>query len=57
MGKKVPMRTEAKSHDPADDHIAILERSPERVRSFFQDEQVRYVDQKLHRPGSMVAQE
>jgi transposase len=42
MGKRVPVRTKAKLRDAANDHMAMLERSPERVRSYFQDHRVRY---------------
>lgn len=42
MGKRVPARTKVKLRDAANDHMAMLERSPERVRSFFQDQRVRY---------------
>ncbi|ABM37051.1 IS630 family transposase [Polaromonas naphthalenivorans] len=42
MGKRVPVRTKAKLCDAANDHMAMLERSPERVRSYFQDQRVRY---------------
>lgn len=42
MGKRVPVRTKAKLRDAANDHMAMLERSPERVRSYFQDQRVRY---------------
>jgi transposase len=42
MGTWVLQRTKAKLRDAANDHMAMLERSPERVRSFFKDQQVRY---------------
>jgi transposase len=42
MRKRVPVRTKAKLRDAATDHMALLERSPERVRSYFQDQRVRY---------------
>lgn len=42
MGKRVPVRTKAKLRDAANDHMAMLERSPERVRSYFQDQRVKY---------------
>lgn len=42
MGKRVLVRTKAKLRDAANDHMAMLERSPERVRSYFQDRQVKY---------------
>lgn len=42
MGKKVPVRTKEKLRDAANEHMAMLERSPERVRSFFQDPRVKY---------------
>jgi hypothetical protein len=42
MGKKVPVRTKAKLRDAANEHMTMLERSPERVKSFFQDPRVMY---------------
>jgi transposase len=42
MGKRVPVRTKARLRDAASDHMAMLERSPERVRNCFQDQRVRY---------------
>jgi transposase len=42
MGKKVPVRTKAKLRDAANEHMTMLERSPERVKSFFQDPRVKY---------------
>ncbi len=42
MGKKVPVRTKAKLRDAANEHMAMLERSSERVISFFQDPRVKY---------------
>jgi transposase len=42
MGKRVPVRTKAKLREAANDHMAMLERSPERVMSYFQDARVRY---------------
>lgn len=42
MGKKVPVRTKAKLRDAANEHMAHLEQAPERVRSFFQDQPVKY---------------
>lgn len=42
MGKKVPVRTKAKLRHAANEHMAHLEQSPERVRSFFQDLPVKY---------------
>lgn len=35
MGKKVPVRTKAKLRDAANEHMFKLEKSPERVKSFF----------------------
>ena len=42
MRKRVPVRTKAKLRDAVNDHMAMLERSPELVRSYFQDQRVRY---------------
>ena len=42
MGKKVPVRTKAKLRDAANEHMARLEQYPDRVRSFFQDQPVKY---------------
>ena len=42
LGKKVPVRTKAKLRDAANEHMAMLERSPDRVRSFFHDPRVKY---------------
>ena len=37
-----PHRACARLVEAANDHMAMLERSPERVRSYFQDQRVRY---------------
>lgn len=42
MGKRAPVRTKAKLRDAANEHMAMLENSPERVRSYFQDPVVKY---------------
>lgn len=42
MGKKVPVSTEAKLRDAANDHMFALGNSPERVKSFFHDPRVKY---------------
>ena len=42
IGTKVPVRTKAKLKLAASEHMASLERSPERVKSFFQDPRVKY---------------
>lgn len=42
MGKRVPVRTKTKLRDAANEHMAMLEKSPERVMSFFQDPRVKY---------------
>lgn len=42
MGKRVPVRTRAKLRQAANEHMAMLEQSPERVMSFFQDPKVKY---------------
>jgi transposase len=42
MGKRVPVRTKAKLREAANQHMAMLEKSPERVMAYFQDSRVRY---------------
>ena len=42
MGTKVPVRTKAKLRAAAEDHMAVIERDPERVKSYFQDPYVKY---------------
>jgi transposase len=42
MGKRVPVRTQAKLREAANEHMTMLERTPERVQSYFQDRRVRY---------------
>jgi transposase len=42
IGKRVPVRTKAKLRDAANEHMAMLEKSPERVMSYFQDPRVKY---------------
>jgi transposase len=42
MGKRVPVRTKAKLRDAANEHMFMLENSPQRVQSFFQDARVKY---------------
>jgi len=42
MGKRMPVRTKAKLRQAANEHMAMLEQSPERVMSFFQDPKVKY---------------
>ena len=42
MGSKVPARTKAKLRSAATQHMTELERSPERIKAFFQDKHVRY---------------
>jgi len=44
-GKRVPVRTKAKLPGAINDHMALLEHSPERVRSYFQDRFVKYAAQ------------
>ena len=41
MGKRVPIRTNVKLRQAANDHMAMLAQNPERVMSYFQDRQVR----------------
>ena len=42
MGKRVPVRTKAKLKDAANEHMFMLEQSPQRVKSYFQDPRVKY---------------
>jgi len=42
LGKRVPVRSKAKLRDAANEHMALLERTPERVIAYFQDRRVRY---------------
>lgn len=42
MGKRVPVRTKAKLRQAASEHMAMLEKTPERVIGYFQDRHVRY---------------
>lgn len=42
IGSKVPARTKAKLRDAAMNHMTALERSPERVKAFFQDPRIRH---------------
>ena len=42
MGKRVPVRTKAKLRDAANEHMTMLEQTPERVLGYFQDRRVRY---------------
>lgn len=42
MGKRVPVRTKAKLREAANEHMTMLEKSPERVIGYFQDRRVRY---------------
>jgi transposase len=42
MGKRVPVRTKAKLRAAATEHMTMLEQSPDRVMSYFQDKRVKY---------------
>ena len=42
IGRKVPVRTKAKLRAAANEHRVQLAQSPERVKSFFQDQPVKY---------------
>ena len=42
MGKRAPVRTKAKLREAANEHMLLLDQSPERVRSYFQDPVVKY---------------
>ncbi|MSQ65410.1 MAG: IS630 family transposase, partial [Limnohabitans sp.] len=39
---RVPVRTKAKLREAAKEHMTMLEKTPERVMSYFQDRRVRY---------------
>ena len=41
MGKRVPVRTKAKLREAANQHMTMLEQTPERVISYFKDRHVR----------------
>ena len=41
MGKRVPVRTKVKLRQAANDHMTMLENSPERIMRYFQDRRVR----------------
>lgn len=42
IGKKVPVRTKAKLREAANEHMTRLAQAPDRVKSFFQDQPVKY---------------
>ena len=42
MGKRAPVRTKVALREAANEHMSMLENSPERVRAFFQDPVVKY---------------
>ena len=42
MGRRVPVRTKARLREAANEHMAMLDRTPERVIAYFQDRRVRY---------------
>jgi transposase len=42
IGSKVPVRTKAKLHAAATDHMARIEADPDRVKAYFQDPRVKY---------------
>ena len=42
MGKRVPVRSKAKLREATSAHMAMLEKNPERVISYFQDRRVKY---------------
>lgn len=39
---QVPVRTKAKLREAANEHMLMIEQSPERVKSFFGDPKVKY---------------
>jgi transposase len=42
LGKRVPVRTKVKLRQAANDHMTMLENSPKRIMSYFEDRRVRY---------------
>jgi transposase len=42
MGKRVPVRTKARLREAANEHMAMLDSTPEPVMAYFQDHRVRY---------------
>ena len=40
MGRRVPVRTKAKLREAANEHMTMLDRTPERVIGYFQDRRV-----------------
>lgn len=42
IGRKVPMCTKAKLRAAAEDHMAVVDIEPERVKAYFQDPKVKY---------------
>jgi transposase len=42
IGRRVPVRTKAKLREAANEHMAMLDKTPERVMGYFQDRRVRY---------------
>jgi hypothetical protein len=47
LAKKCRFRTKAKLRDATQQHMAMLESNPERVRSFFLDKRVKYAAQNF----------
>jgi hypothetical protein len=42
MGRKVPVRTRAELREAANEHMSMLDRTPERIIGYFQDRWMRY---------------
>ena len=42
IGRKVPVRTKAKLRKATNEHMTQLAQSPDRIKSFFQDQPVKY---------------
>ena len=42
IGAKVPVRTKSKPKAAAEDHMTMIEKSPSRVRAYFQDPRAKY---------------
>lgn len=44
IGRKVPVRTKAKLREATNEHMTQLAQSPDGIKSFFQDQPVKYAD-------------
>jgi hypothetical protein len=55
IGAAVPVRTKAKLKSAAESHMALLQQTPDRVRTYFQDQRTRHAAKKLLNAGSITA--